>query len=67
MPLEMTEFAPLELERAEQLRDLINEAASEKEALVIDPDQGGVTQSTPVDLISPNENTNGLARYQRHY
>lgn len=67
MKTEQTEFAPLDLERAEELRSTINEAAQNRDALLIDTEDGGVTGSAPVELVSPNENTNGLARYRRHY
>ena len=67
MRIECAEFEPLEAERAEELRDIINRAAREEEAVVIEPEEGGVVGTSPVNLISPNENTNGLVRYQRHY
>lgn len=60
------EFAPLEPERAKELETIINTAAKNKEAVVIDPERG-VTASMSPHLISPNENTNGMVRYRRHY
>ena len=62
-----SEFAPLELERATELEEIINSAARERRGVVIDPDEGGIRSSTGNTLISPNENTNVLVRYQRHY
>lgn len=59
-------FAPLPQQRANELEWIINNAADGKEAVVIDPDSG-VAGSKPVNLISPNENTNALVRYGRHY
>ncbi len=67
MKTEYPEFAPLERGRAEELENIINEAAQEKKAVLFDPDEGGITGSSLPELISPNENTNGLVRYQRHY
>lgn len=67
MKTECTEFTPLDLDRAEELRDLINQAARTNEAIIIDPNNRGVTGSTRVGLISPKENTNALVRYRRHY
>ena len=67
MKTETAEFAPLDLERAEELRDIINEAAREQKAVVIDPLNRGVTGSAQVGLISPREYTNALVRYRRHY
>jgi hypothetical protein len=67
MKTEYAEFAPLESERAEELRDVINKAAREREAIVIGPNERGITGSTRAELISPQENTNALVRYRRHY
>jgi hypothetical protein len=67
MKTEYTEFAPLDFERAEELRDIINQAARISDAVIIDPNNRGVTGSTRVGLISPREKTNGLVRYRRHY
>ncbi len=67
MKTQHPEFAPLARERAEELKDIINTAGREKGAVVIDPDEDGVTGFSPVDLVSPNENTNALVRYRRHY
>ena len=62
------EFAPLDVEQAKELEELINSAAREKKAVVIDPEEEGLIGSAPKEeLISPAEKTNGLARYQRHY
>ncbi len=61
------EFAPLELSRAEELKRLINLAARSHNAVVIDPAQGGVSDTADVDLISPADQTNALVRFQRHY
>jgi hypothetical protein len=59
-------FEPLPQKRTAELEWIIDQSAQNKEALVINPDTG-VTGSKPVALISPNENTNGLVRYGRHY
>lgn len=67
MKTEYAEFAPLELERAEELRDIINQAARQREAIIIGPNERGITGSTRAELISPQENTNALVRYRRHY
>jgi len=67
MKTEYTEFAPLDLERAEELRDVINGAARTNSAIIIEPTKRGITGSTRVGLISPKENTNALVRYRRHY
>jgi hypothetical protein len=67
MKTEYTEFAPLDFERAEELRDLINQAARTSDAIIIDPNNRGITGSTRVGLISPREKTNALVRYRRHY
>ncbi len=63
----IAEFDPLDLERAMELEEIINQAGARHEAVVIDPDERGVTSAVPAELISPAEDTNGLARYQRHY
>ncbi len=67
MKTEYAEFAPLEMERAEELRDVINRAAQQREAIVIGPYDRGITGSTRAELISPEQNTNALVRYRRHY
>jgi len=67
MKTEYAEFAPLEVERAEELRDVINKAARDREAIIIGPNERGITGSTRAELISPQENTNALVRYRRHY
>ena len=67
MKTELMEFAPLEVERATELRDIINRAGQMDEAVVIDPDGRGIVGSSPADLLSPDEDTNALARYRRHY
>ncbi len=67
MKTETSEFAPLEVERATELQEIINRAARDKRAVILDPDEDGVAGSAPAELISPNENTNALVRYQRHY
>ena len=62
------EFAPLDVEQAKELEEIINSAAREKKAVVIDPEDEGITGSVAKEeLISPADKTNGLARYQRHY
>jgi hypothetical protein len=66
MKTETLEFAPLPLERARELREVINKAARSKEAVIVDPGDGIAGAERP-DLISPEENTNALVRYQRHY
>jgi hypothetical protein len=60
------EFAPLDLARAEELKRLINLAAGTHSAVVIDPREG-VRETIEPDLISPNEKTNALKRFERHY
>jgi hypothetical protein len=67
MNTECLEFAPLELDRATELQEVINRAAREKKAVTINPDRGGVTGAEAGELISPTEKVNGLVRYQRHY
>ncbi len=62
-----SEFAPLPIEEATELEEIINRAAREKEAVIIDPDEAGITDATAPELISENDNTNALVRYQRHY
>ena len=62
------EFEPLEFERATELKDIINRAGRERQAVLIEPEEEeGLTGTGPVDLVSPNEKTNVLVRYQRHY
>ncbi|HVM50037.1 MAG TPA: hypothetical protein VMU04_18560 [Candidatus Acidoferrum sp.] len=61
------EFAPLERERASELEEIINGAARERRGVIIDPNDRGITGTGTSPLISPNENTNVLVRYQRHY
>ena len=65
-PIKPFEFTPLDLARAQELKTLINLATRQQQALVIEPGEG-VTETAELDLISPNENTNGLVRFQRHY
>jgi hypothetical protein len=60
------EFAPLEPQRAAELERLVNKAAQGEEVLLVDVDRG-VVGSRPANLISPNENLNGLVRFGRHY
>jgi hypothetical protein len=67
MKTQCTEFAPLEVEEATELQEIINRAGREKRAVVCDPDEEGVNGSETVELLEPSENTNGLVRYQRHY
>ncbi len=67
MKTECPEFAPLEIERAEELQEIINGAAREKNAVVVDPEEGGVLTSEAPELISPNKKVNALVRYQRHF
>ena len=62
-----SEFAPLEMARAEELKRLINLAGRNNEALLLDTKGRGVTDTVAVDLIAPTENTNALVRFQRHY
>lgn len=59
-------FAPLEPQQAQELEFTINEAAKRGQAVIIDPDSG-ITGRQDASLISPNANTNGLVRYERHY
>ncbi len=67
MKTAISEFAPLEMERAEELQEIINSAAREDKAVIMDPAEEGITAAEQSDLISPNQNTNALVRYQRHY
>ncbi len=67
MRTQCAEFAPLEMGEAVELQDIINRAAQEDKPVVCDPDEEGITSPPPVEMISPEENTNGLVRYQRHY
>lgn len=62
-----SEFAPLETEQAIELEEIINRAAREKGAVLIDPDEAGITGLTAKESISTNDRINALARYQRHY
>ena len=62
-----SEFAPLEMERASELEEIINRAGRERGAVIIDPDEAGITGPGVTELISENDRTNALARYQRHY
>jgi hypothetical protein len=55
------------VEEALELQEIINRAAVEDKAVVCDPDEEGISGPMPVEMISPEENTNGLVRYQRHY
>ncbi len=61
------EFAPLDLERAKELEEIINEAGSQRKAVLIDADEGGIAGCAPTDLLSPIQSTNALVRYGRHY
>lgn len=61
------EFEPLEFDRATELRDIINRAGRGRQAVVIEPEEEGLTSAEPADLVSPTEKTNVLVRYQRHY
>lgn len=61
------EFAPLEVERAKELKTILNGASCAEQAVLISPEGDGITGSAPADLISPEGSTNGLIRYQRHY
>ncbi len=60
-------FEPLELDRANELNDLINQAGESRQAVVIDPEEEGLTGLTPPETNPPEERLNGLARFQRHY
>ena len=61
-----SDFAPLDPQRAQEIEFIIDKAAANREAVVMDPDQG-VTGSIPASLISPAANTNALVRYGQHY
>ncbi|HEV2210743.1 MAG TPA: hypothetical protein VG167_18365 [Verrucomicrobiae bacterium] len=67
MRTECPEFEPLELDRAEELKTIINRAGRERQAVIIDPNERGITGSTSADLLSPRQNVNALVRYRRHY
>ncbi len=67
MKTECSEFAPLDVERAKEIEEIVNRAAREQKAVIVDADEGGLTGSAATDLLSPSENTNALVRYQRHY
>ncbi len=49
MQNEFAEFAPVGMERATELQEILNRAAREKKAVVVDPDKGGITGSSSVD------------------
>lgn len=61
------EFAPIEVGRARELRTILNGATRNRHAVIINLDGQGVTGTATADLIAPDEDTNGLVRYQRHY
>ncbi len=67
MKTECCEFAPLDMERAKELEEIVNRAALEQKAVIVDADEGGITGSAATELLSPSDNTNALVRYQRHY
>ncbi len=67
MKTEYPEFEPLDVQRATELQETINRAAREKKPVLVDEDEGGLAGIAPDELLSPNENTNALVRYQRHY
>ena len=62
----MTKVVPLEWNEAKNLEQLLNNAANERQALVVDPKQG-VTGAVPAGLISPNDSINGSVRFTTHY
>jgi len=61
----ISEFAPLDLELALELEQILNDASARGEAVIVQPD--GISGSADAGLLSPTEDTNGLVRYQRHY
>lgn len=63
----ITEFAPLDLERALELEKMLNDAAECGDAVVIRSDGGGLESAVAKTLISPATDMNALVRYQRHY
>ena len=60
------DLAPLPQERATELERIINNAAQSQEVVLIDIDKG-IVGSKPKNLISSQENLNGLVRFGRHY
>ncbi len=67
MKTECPQFAPLDVEEAEALQDIINGAVKDNKAVLVDPDEVGIIGSEEPDLISNQKNINALVRYQRHY
>jgi hypothetical protein len=67
MKIDYCEFAPIDIDRANDLKEIINRAAIEEEAVVIDPEERGIVGSSPTGLISSTEDVNALSRYRRHY
>ena len=61
-----TDFAPLDSKRADELEFIIDKAADENQAVVIQSGKG-LEAARPVSLISPNTNTNSLVRFGEHY
>ncbi len=59
-------FAPLTSAKAKEIELIIDEAASRKGVVVIDPDRGIAGAST-TSLVNVNPNMNGQLRYGRHY
>ena len=59
-------FAPLDPARAKEIEFLIDNAASQKGVVVIDPDHG-VKEASTASLVKANPNLNGQLRYDRHY
>ena len=62
MKTEYAEFAPLEMGRAEELRDVINKAARDREAIIIGPNERGITGSTRADESLGSRQRGGALR-----
>lgn len=60
------EMKAIEWNEAKELEGMIESAASQKQALVIDPKEG-VTGVMPSGLISANQNLSGSSRFGKHY
>jgi hypothetical protein len=53
-------------QEAAALERMINNAADQNQAVIVDPDTG-MTCSKPASHISGNDNLNGIVRYKAHY
>ena len=67
MSMSTGEVPPLDVKEAKELELILQDAAQNKAAVVIDVDDKGVIGSRRPELISPNENLNAEVRFGRHY